>query len=54
MKSRHVPVLLLAAALGCTQGSAPPPDADIVQTVPGADLPDPAATLIKFSCPGMT
>jgi len=55
MKSRHLPILLLTAAIGCTQGGAPPAEVDVVvQGTPGAGLPAATATMIRFTCPGMT
>jgi len=55
------PMLLLAAAIGCTQGapnSAPDSTTDI-STEPGStqvamELPDASATTVEFFCPGMT
>lgn len=58
MKFRHLTVLMLAAAIGCTQGSAPPEVVDSgihgAELTAGMDLPDPSSSLIKFVCPGMT
>ena len=55
MKSRHLPILLLTAAIGCIQGGAPPVEVDVSSLgTPGIDLPAATATLIRFSCPGMT
>jgi len=55
-------MLLLAAAIGCTQGgapaSAPGSTTDIstepVSTEVAMELPDASATTIEFFCPGMT
>lgn len=56
MKSRHFSVLLLTAAIGCTQGGAPQEQVEVtVQgTSPGISLPAATATLIRFACPDMT
>ena len=59
---KYLPMLLLAAAIGCTQGSAPDavPDSttDIssepASTEVGMELPDASATTVEFFCPGMT
>jgi hypothetical protein len=59
------PMLLLAAAIGCTQGSAPdsvPESTTDISTEPastevadsGMELPDASATTVEFFCPGMT
>ena len=58
-------MLLLAAAIGCTQGGAPdsvPDSTADISTEPastevadaGMELPDASATTIEFYCPGMT
>lgn len=65
--TKYLPMLLLAAAIGCTQGSGSAPDAvpdstTDVSTEPastevaevGMELPDDSATTIEFFCPGMT
>lgn len=61
---KYFPMLLLAAAIGCTQGSDPAPVpvasaiTDTTTTEPTVeetlDLPDETATTIEFYCPGMT
>jgi hypothetical protein len=56
------PMLLLAAAIGCTQGAAPnssPDSTTDISTEPGStevamQLPDASATTVEFFCPGMT
>ncbi len=61
--TKYLPMLLLAAAIGCTQGSAPPdavPEGTTDTTTESAstevamELPDASATTIEFYCPGMT
>ena len=59
-------MLLLAAAIGCTQGSAPtdavPESTTDISTAPastevadsGMELPDASATKIEFYCKNMT
>ena len=55
-------MLLLAAAIGCTQGGAPnssPDSTTDISTEPGStevamELPDASATTVEFFCPGMT
>ena len=55
-------MLLLAAAIGCTQESAPdtvPDSTTGLTSEPGStevamELPAPSATTIQFYCPGMT
>ena len=56
-------MLLLAAAIGCTQGSgqpdAVPESTTDISTAPAStevamELPDESATKIEFFCPGMT
>lgn len=59
---KYLPMLLLAAAIGCTQGSAPdavPESTTDITTEPAStevamELPDDSATAIEFYCPGMT
>lgn len=61
---KYLPMLLLAAAIGCTQGSGSAPDTvpesttDITtepaSTEVAMELPDDSATTIEFFCPGMT
>jgi hypothetical protein len=62
---KYLPILLLAAAIGCTQGSAPdavPDSTTDITTEPastevadsGMQLPDASATTVEFFCPGMT
>jgi len=62
---KYLPMLLLAAAIGCTQGSAPdavPDSATDISSEPASsdvaevamELPDASATKIEFYCPGMT
>ncbi len=64
MKS-YLPMLLLAAAIGCSQGSSPdavPESTTDISAVPtsmevadsGMELPGKSATIIEFYCPGMT
>lgn len=53
MKSRYLTALVLAASIGCTQGT-PPEVADPADLNASVSLPDPSATLIRFACPGMT
>lgn len=60
--TKYLPMLLLAAAIGCTQGSAPdavPDSTTDISTEPAStevamELPDDSATSIEFFCPGMT
>jgi hypothetical protein len=60
--TKYFPMLLLAAAIGCTQGSAPdavPESTTDISTKPAStevamELPDASATTIEFYCPGMT
>jgi hypothetical protein len=55
-------MLLLAAAIGCTQGSAPdavPDSTTDISSEPASsevamELPDASATTVEFFCPGMT
>ena len=53
-------LLLLAAAIGCTQAGSPDPapEATVGTTTEPTEitleLPDPSATTIEFYCPGMT
>ncbi|MHC4876010.1 MAG: hypothetical protein ACYTGL_05890 [Planctomycetota bacterium] len=59
-------LLLLAVAFGCAESAAPPsapegstaateaPASTATQEVDGLALPPATATLVKFSCPGMT
>ena len=62
---KYLPMLLLAAAIGCTQGSAPdavPESTTDITTEPastevgevGMELPDASATKIEFYCKSMT
>ncbi|MGZ0169835.1 MAG: hypothetical protein ACKVHE_09780 [Planctomycetales bacterium] len=59
---KYLPMLLLAAAIGCTQGSAPdavPDSTTDITTEPASsevamELPDASATTVEFFCPGMT
>lgn len=59
---KYLPMLLLAAAIGCTQGSAPDavPDSmtDFTTEPPSTEvateLPDASATTIEFHCKEMT
>lgn len=56
---KRFPVLLLTAAIGCSQGGAPAPvpgDSTEISasTEASIPLPDPSATVIQFFCPGMT
>jgi|SaaInl4_100m_RNA_FD_contig_21_4397307_length_498_multi_5_in_0_out_0_2 hypothetical protein len=56
---KYVPFLLLALAVGCSQPDAPVGSADnsvsndAPETIDMA-LPPATATLVKFTCPGMT
>lgn len=61
--TKFLPMLLLAAAIGCTQGSgqpdAVPESTTDISTAPSStevamELPDESATKIEFFCPGMT
>jgi hypothetical protein len=55
-------LLLLVAAIGCTQGGSPDAVPDVttdISTEPAStevalQLPDDTATSIEFYCPGMT
>lgn len=57
-------LLLLAVAFGCAESAAPPaapesstaaaPASTETQEAEGLQLPPATATLVKFSCPGMT
>lgn len=55
-------MLLLAAAIGCSQGGAPdsvPESTTDISTEPAStevamELPDASATKVEFFCPGMT
>ena len=54
-------LLLLAAAIGCTQAGSPDPVPDVTVGSPSStpaevtmELPDDTATVISFYCPGMT
>jgi hypothetical protein len=59
---KYLPLLLLAAVIGCTQGSAPdavPESTTGITTEPAStevamELPDASATTVQFYCPGMT
>jgi len=61
--TKYLPMLLLAAAIGCTQGGAPsdavPESTTDISTEPAStevamELPDASATKVEFFCPGMT
>lgn len=53
-------ILLLVAAIGCTQAGNPDPAPEATvgttdtPTETTMELPDPSATTIEFYCPGMT
>ena len=59
-------LLLLAVAFGCAESAGPPaapesstaateaPASTETQEADGLELPPATATLVKFSCPGMT
>lgn len=53
-------LLLLVAAIGCTQAENPEPAPEATvgtttaPTETSMELPDPSATTIEFYCPGMT
>lgn len=60
--TKYFPMLLLAAAIGCTQGGAPDSVSDSTtdissepaSTEVAMELPDASATTVEFFCPGMT
>jgi len=58
---KRFPVILLAAAIGCTQGEVPESAPEGTVQANGSpdiaasmSLPDPSATVVQFYCPGMT
>ena len=60
---KRLPLILLAAAIGCTQAGGPDPVPDVTAETsetssPAAEaslqLPDASATLVQFYSPGMT
>lgn len=60
--TKYLPMLLLAAAIGCTQGGSPdsvPEGTTDISSEPAStevamELPDASATKVEFFCPGMT
>jgi hypothetical protein len=66
MKKSGLLLLLLAVAFGCSQTAAPPTTPESATAVTGVAtpaetqeagglaLPPATATVVKFSCPGMT
>lgn len=61
---KYLPMLLLTATIGCSQGSGPASVPDTTTTAEittgpastevAMELPDETATKIEFYCPGMT
>jgi hypothetical protein len=55
---KYIPFLLLALAVGCSQpdNSVDSSSAsnDLADVTTNLDLPEATATLVKFTCPGMT